>query len=196
MNRNQIAFIVVPLLLIFGYQNCQKANLNASQNENDIISESPTAQNLQVRNLENERIESLQFKSREISQVNHNGGTYSLVSYLIYDFDIGTGEFYVINEEAQTNVRYCLNDIFKNQVVTLLYASSVCKGGAILSADQMCTQAIQDGYANLITQREQFRLGYASDGCGSNAVDLCDGSADLKNWFASVKSQLSNFKCQ
>lgn len=194
MNRNQIAFIVAPLLLIFGYQNCQKANLDAVRVEDSMISESSL--NLKVVKLESERVESLQFKSREISQVVHGSNSISLVKILIYDFDIATGEFYIIDEDAQTNVRYCLNENLKNQIIQFLYASSVCKGGQTSSPEVMCTQAIQEGYANLITNREQFRLGYASDGCGNNAIDLCDGAEDLKSWFAHVRSQLPNLQCQ
>lgn len=196
MNRNQISFFVITFLLMFGYQNCQKSNYDTLDSSSILASESPSPQEVQVISLSHEVVENLQFKSGEVVQIPHNGSSYSLVKNLIYDFDVASGEFYVIDQSAQTNDRYCLTDSLKNQLSSLLYSSRVCKYGLKVVEGQVCSQAIQDGYANLITHRDQFRLGSASDSCGSNLVELCDGSLDLKTWFNNVKSHLSTLSCQ
>lgn len=195
MNRNQIILIVVPFLLIFGYQNCQKSSFDPAATDLKNPSESVSAQSEQTIILANESLEGLQFKSSQLSQVPHGATTVSVVKSLLYSFDLANGEFHVVDQSAQTDLKYCLSESLKAQVSTLLSSASVCKGGPKVADGTVCTQALQEGYANIITNREDFHLGSATDGCGSNAVDLCEGSTQLKNWFKSVQANVSSLNC-
>lgn len=195
MNRNQIILIVVPFLLIFGYQNCQKSSFDPAATSIKNPSESVSSQDEQTIVLANESLQGLQFKASHVVQVPHGSTTVSVVKSLLYNFDLENGEFHVVDQGAQTDVKYCLTENLKAQVSNLLLSSSICKGGNKVPEGQSCTQAIQEGYANLITNRDEFHLGSASDGCGSNSVDLCDGSVQLKDWFKSVQASLSSLNC-
>lgn len=195
MNRNQIILVVVPFLLIFGYQNCQKSSFDTAATNLKNPSESVTTQDGQTIVLANESLQGLQFKSSVVSQVPHGSTTVSLVKDLLYNFDLANGEFHVIDQGAQTDLKYCLSENLKSQVNSLLSASSVCKGGSKVVDGVVCTQAIQEGYANIITNRDEIHLGSASDGCGSNAVDLCEGSTELKAWFSGVQASLGSLSC-
>lgn len=195
MNRNQIILIVVPFLLIFGYQNCQKSSFDPATTNLKNPSESVSTQNEQTIVLANESLQGLQFKASQVSQVVHGSSTVSVVKSLVYSFDLANGEFHVVDQSAQTDLKYCLSESLKSQVTALLSAASVCKGGPKVADGAVCTQAIQEGYANIITNRDEFQLGSASDGCGSNSVDLCDGSVQLKDWFANVQSSLGSLSC-
>ncbi len=108
---------------------------------------------------------------------------------------MGTGEFHVIDQSAQTDRKYCLSESLKENVTSLLSSSSVCKGGYKVTEGLVCAQALIEGYASIITNRDSFHLGSATDSCGSNSVDLCEGSDQLKNWFNSVKVGLAGMGC-
>lgn len=195
MNRNQVILIVVPFLLIFGYQNCQKSTFDPAVTNLNNPSESVSTQDQQTIVLSQETLEGLQFKSSVVSHVAHGSTTVSVVKSMLYNFDLFTGEFHVVDQSAQTDVKYCLSANLKSQLNTLLSASSICKGGPSVTEGTVCTQVIQEGYANLITNRDQFHLGSASDGCGSNSVDLCEGSGELKAWFGAVQESLAGLAC-
>lgn len=196
MNRNQIIFIVLPFFLIFGYQNCQRPPADSIALNIDSASQSLETPSVKVVDLSQENIDTLQIKSREVSQTLHGGGTYSVIKDIIYDFDIKTGELFVIDEQAGTNQRYCLTDALKSELSHLLYSSSVCKHGSRYNEGQVCAQVIDQGYANLITTRDQFRLGSSTDSCGSNLVEFCGGDEKLKTWFDNFKPRLDTLSCQ
>jgi hypothetical protein len=195
MNRNQIILIVLPFLLIFGYQNCQKSSFDPATTPVTNPSESVSTQEEQTIVLAHESLQGLQFKATQIAQVPHGSTTVSVVESLLYSFDLANGEFHIVDQNAQTDVKYCLTENLKSQVSTLLLSSSICKGGVKVPEGQVCTQAIQEGYANIITNRDEFHLGSASDGCGSHSVDLCEGSVRLKDWFKSVQASLTSLNC-
>jgi hypothetical protein len=195
MNRNQIMLIVVPFLLIFGYQNCQKSNFDPATNSLKYPSESVSTQDVQTILLANESLEKLHFKSNEVAQVSHGSSQVSVVKSLLYSFDLASGEFHVIDQGAQTDIKYCLSENQKAQVNVLLSAGSICKNGLKVIEGMVCAQVITEGYANIVTNRDEFHLGSATDGCGSNSVDLCEGSNQLKNWFQSVRANLAHSNC-
>jgi hypothetical protein len=195
MNRNQIVLIVVPFLLIFGYQNCQKSSFDPAATPLVSPSESVSTQEAQNIVLAHESLQAIEFKSSEVSNVAHGSTTISVVKNLLYHFDLATGEFHVIDQSAQTDFKYCLPEGLKAHVNSLLSSSTVCKAGSKVTEGVVCAQAMQSGYANIITNRDSFHLGSATDSCGSNAVDLCEGSDQLKNWFNSVKVGLAGLGC-
>ncbi len=197
MNRNQILFIVMPFFLIFGYQNCQRPPAGES-GYTDFIDPRFSGDTLKVQviDLSNEVLDALQVKSREVSQVIHAGKSISVIKDIIYDFDIKTGELFVVDEQAGTSQRYCLTQALKDELIQLLQVSSVCKHGVRSNEGQVCAQVMVPGFANLMTTRDQFRLGSSTDSCGSNLIELCGGDDILKTWFSNFKPRLPELSCQ
>lgn len=191
MNKHKIIFLVAPFILLFGYQNCQQGGVQSATQDVGFSAEK------QVIPLNQESVEGLQFKADRAVQVVNGGSSYSVIKKFLYDVDLSSGEIHVIDQVSQvpTSEKYCLTEAMKSQVKALIQSSSVCKEGQI-AADRVCVQIIQEGYANLITNRDEFKLGSATDGCGSNRVDLCEGSYEIKNWFESIKPALASLSCQ
>lgn len=195
MNRNQIVLIVVPFLLIFGYQNCQKSNFETTGNSVVPPSETVSTQDLQKISLAQESLQSIQFKVAEVSKVVHGSTYYSVVKNILYSFDLNSGDLHVIDQSSGSDQKYCLSESLKSQLNLLLSSSSICKTQMKINEGQVCAQVIKESYANIITNRDEFQLGSASDSCGSNAVDLCEGSDPLKNWFKSIQENLPGLVC-
>ncbi len=187
--------IVVPFLLIFGYQNCQKSNFDQAKTVLNNSSQSVSTNQAQKIVLAQESLDKIEFKSNEVAQIVHGANQVTVVKSLVYSFDLSSGELHVIDRSAQTDVKYCLSEVQKTQVNTLLSAASICKGGIRIVEGMVCAQVVTEGYGNIVTNRDEFHLGSASDGCGSHSVDLCEGSQDLKNWFQSVRAGLANSSC-
>ncbi len=185
MNRNQVLLIVVPFLLIFGYQNCQKSNFDSAST---LInpSESISASDAQIIPLANEKLERLQFKFNE-------SNTSQPVKH---DVDLITGTVYVTHpgQNDLVAVKYCLTSDSLKEINQLFYSDSICKS-SLIRKDVVCAQVIQAGYASLLTNREEFELGSATDSCGSRKIDLCKNSELVKAWLEKTKSQAAQSSC-
>lgn len=192
MNRSQIILIVVPFLLIFGYQNCQKSNFNQAATPS---SETVSAFDVQKIVLAQESLQHLKFQDSHVVQEAHGSTSISVIKNLVYDFDLASGEFHVQDQDAGSDEKYCLSESLKSDVNQLLAAASICKSGPNKIEDRVCAQVMTPAYAILITNRDEFQLGSASDACGSNAVDLCETSLQLKDWFQNTKVKLSSLAC-
>ena len=194
MTLRKTLLIIAPIILIFGYQNCQKSNFeNLPQSVNYVPADH---QLKQVIPLNQESVVSLQFKSDRVIEVYQAGQKYSVIKSFLYDFNLANGQISVIDQQSETNEKYCLTDLLKKQIDALIEKSSICKSGDQNVAGQVCAQVIKDGYANLITNRDQFKLGSATDSCGSNQIDLCENADQLKAWFESLKPQLETMRCK
>lgn len=198
MKRNQLSYIIVGLVLLFGYQNCQQSGfqpdtLTNQGSENQAISAEP-----QILPLSSESLKELDFKTEQVSNVEHAGKIISVVGTVLYKVDLYDGKMILINQDTNQSAQYCLSSALKSELDQILSESSICQyDGSHVSSQQVCGQAIQEHYAELSTNRETFKLGYATDTCGTNKVDLCsDRSIVLKQFFNKVKAQLSLLGCQ
>ena len=194
MNRNQVLLVVVPFLLIFGYQNCQKSNFDLASSSTNP-SESISASDVRTISLANEKLERLQFKFSESLQ---NGPTSKYTNNIPvkHDVDLMTGTVYVTHpgQDDLVAVKYCVNSESLKEINQLLYSDSICKS-SIIRQGVVCAQVIQEGYAALLTNREEFELGSATDSCGSHKIDLCKDSELVKAWIEKTKSQSANSPC-
>ena len=85
-----------------------------------------------------------------------------------------------------------------NILKDLLSDSKVCRPNPVVHPDQVCSMALAAGYADIVTNREVFRLGaQVENSCGKNdLVDLCDQrGVHLQVWFNEIKTNLSNYTC-
>ena len=195
MNRNQVILIVVPFLLIFGYQNCQKSNFDPAV---PLINPSKSMVVSDVQNivLANEKLERLQFKFSE-QITNGTTSKYTGTSQSVkHDVDLTTGTVYVTRpgQDDLVAVKYCVTFESLKEINQLLYSDSICKS-SLIRQDTVCAQVIQEGYASLLTSREEFELGSATDSCGSRKIDLCKNSELVKAWIEKTKSQAVQSSC-
>ncbi len=195
MNRNQIIFIVVPFLLIFGFQNCQNSNFDSATGASVDPSMSVSFRDEKSIVLADENLQRLQFKAEEVVQVPHVSTSFSLIKSFIYDFDLSNGDFDIVDSDTQSHTKYCLTEEMKAQVNAILNGDLICKKKSQVQEGTVCAQVISTGYSTLVTHRDEFHLGSSSDSCGSNSIDLCANKDQLKIWFSNVQAHLSSLSC-
>jgi hypothetical protein len=76
---------------------------------------------------------------------------------------------------------FCLGAESLQDLNALLQNAKVCKFDKKDSSDAViCTQVVRLAYFELMTSAENYQLGFASDGCATTTVDLCDESQKVK----------------
>ncbi len=199
MKRNQLSYIFAVCVLLFGYQNCQQSGAGPDTlTKAGTTSESLSGNPPQEIPLSGESLQSLDYKTEQVVQVTQGSHTFSLLSEVVYKVDLYDGKFSLVNQSTGQVSEHCLSAALKSELDSILAASSICKYDVShVSDSQVCGQAIQPHYAELVTNRDLFKLGYATDTCGSNKVDLCsDRGAFVKQFFNKVKAQISLLSCQ
>lgn len=189
---------IAGLLVLLSFQNCQKAPYQDELNNN--LSTNATGSSNQNSaekiDLSQQRLTQIEFLSNEAVTVTQNQKTFSVLANKSVQVDLATGHIKVSSDASSDVANYCLTDDLKNELLNILKTAAVCKGGAVSTAE-VCTQVLKEPYSRLATQSDQFDLGSASDGCGRNAVDLCDdGATLLKGFAANLKSKLATLICQ
>lgn len=191
--KQVIAFGIMTILMLFSFQNCQKTP----------FPDEMTAQNLQssVANnkvdLKNESIESVNFLIEENKTVQQAGHTYQVKYLKNLQIDLGTGIILESSDVDTNTENYCLTDELKSELIILLSSSQVCTTQPDIPANTLCTQVMKMPYAQVLTDKQQYNLGSATDGCGSNSVDLCDEQANLlKGYLQSLKQKYKQLSCQ
>lgn len=188
-------FSIAALVLLVSFQNCQKPPHPDEIGSNGVYA----AGVISKVDLSHESVKSVEFMVEDLKAVTHTTGNTIHVKYnKILDVDLNSGRISVTNDLDPSVVEnYCLTDDLKSELVSILKGSEVCKKGAVQPQDdRVCAQAIHNPYANLFTDREQFSLGYATDVCGSNSIDLCGDHADmLRGYIQALKAQYSSLSC-
>lgn len=197
MNRNQILLIIVPFLLIFGYQNCQKSSFDPAETSLKNSSESTFINDKQTIPLQNEKLERLQFKVMNLQNGLTVKNSYP-ISSTKHDVDLMNGVVYVTHpgQNDLVAVKYCLTPDLLKIINSLLYSDSICISSPPRKEGSVCSQVLKEGYASLMTNRDEFELGSATDSCGSRTIDLCQNSEKVKSWIEMVKSQSPVLNCK
>lgn len=187
--------IAVGLITLLSFQNCQKAPY---QDEINLAKNGTTSGNSSLKvNLAEQRVSEVQFLSEENQSITKNGRTFTIVVNSTSFVDLATGKIKVVSDLDGGSQNYCLTEDLKNELLNIVKSSSVCKLGNQIPSGSACTQALKLPYARIVTTNEQFDLGGASDGCGSNAVDLCEQQPDLlKGFAANLRAKLATLGCQ
>jgi hypothetical protein len=189
MNIKILVAIIGSALVIFSFQNCQKAPY---ADEVSSLKPSVTAK----VDLQNEKISQLNVYTQESEMVARQGRTYELYVSKTLQIDLATGQIQVVSDVSNVPIDYCLTDSLKNELLGILKTSKVCKTAAETAPGVVCTMALIPPYAQLTTDAAQFNLGAASDGCRRNMDDLCgDQSAMLKGFIAALKTKYKSLTC-
>lgn len=188
------AYSLAVLVLFISFQNCQKP-----PHPDELGSQNVYAAGVVSKvDLSHESVKSVEFIVTDLKSIVHTTGNTIQVKYQKFlDIDMVSGNITVTNDIDASVENYCLTNDLTAELNSILHSSEVCKRGAVASADtNVCAQVIHEAYANLFTDREQFSLGYASDACGSNAIDLCGEQADLlRGYIQNLKSEYSALSC-
>ena len=190
MKKKVASLIASVFVLLISFQNCQKppypdeinsSNLNAFSNRTDLGLES---------------IRTVVFTIPVTQTVVKAGNSYQINYNKALSIDVNTGVITESSDMDATKSEYCLSSALKNELVSILKSSQICIKHPILPAGTMCSQALRLAYAQVVTSRAQYELGSATDGCGSNSVDLCDDQANiLKGYIEAVKKQYQQLSC-
>ncbi|MEQ1722301.1 MAG: hypothetical protein ABL930_03940 [Pseudobdellovibrio sp.] len=183
--------LVVILTLLLSFQNCQKPP--HADEINQVSLGSSAAQKV---DLNQEVIGSVNLIFEDSKIVTKAGHSYQVLYNKTLKVDLNTGVIVESSDINSNTANYCLNEELKSELVSILKASQVCKSGSVTSSQEVCGQAIQLPYAQLITSREQFDLGSASDTCGNNSVDLCEDQPSLlKGYIQNLKAIYKQQSC-
>ncbi len=179
--------LILSVMILFSYQNCQKPPYKetSSINSTDAII------------LADENIQKITFIAKENTTVQQSSKVFTLISQNSYAINYETGEILVSSEAIATISRYCLSSNLLAELHDILLSAKVCKTENVPVADRVCAAVYQNGYAQLITNRDVIDLGWGMDGCATNKIDLCDATSSdmLKGWFVAVKNALPQQTC-
>ena len=183
-------FLIVTVLILFGYQNCYKPQLNTLAEKN---TESVSVQEIP---LSGENIKEIVFYNKEAETVQKSGNSISLVTSYSYSVDLVSGKILKFSSEDTKKNEYCLTPALLEEIRNLLLSSKVCKTTTQISKDLLCAQMLTPPYARISTSREDFDLGFMADSCGSQKVDLCQEAPSMaKGWWTYVYTNLSQLSC-
>ena len=182
--------VAVLVVVVFCFQNCQK---NPTANGMTSISSSQAQGKV---NLQDENVSQIDFLIQENETVTRVSRTYQLVVNKTLKINLTSGVFQVVSDLGGAAAEYCLTNSLKDELVSLLKSSQICKSEAV-SSGQVCAQVVKRPYAQVLTDINQYDLGGASDSCGSNSQDLCGSQASmLQGYLAALKSQYKNLICR
>ena len=190
MKKEVASIFASVLILLISFQNCQKppyadeingANIDAYSNSVD---------------LGREVIQKVGFAFAATQTLIKAGNSYQVNYNKVLTIDVNSGAIIESSDIAPTKSDYCLSAALKNELVSILKSSQVCTRQPVLPAGTMCTQVLKLPYAQVVTAKAQYELGSATDGCGSNSVDLCDDQANiLKGYIEALKKQYQQLSC-
>lgn len=145
--------------------------------------------------LQGQKISDISFVFQENETVDRNSGSYTMLVNKNLKVSLPSGQMFLTSDLDNAGKPYCLTETLTNELITILKSSKVCKQPAP-GPGQVCTQVMRLPYAILVTEKETYSLGAATDGCGSNSIDLCGESATvLQGFYASVKASYKSFVC-
>lgn len=191
MKKETISIIASMLILLISFQNCQKppyADEIIGLNVNP-----PSANKVELGSMS---ITSVAFFVPESQNVTKAGNTYQINYNKTLAIELKSGKITETSDLNSATAEYCLDAALRDELVSILKSSQVCTLQPEIAAGIACTQVMKMPYAQLTTTNIQFDLGSASDGCGNNSVDLCDGQpAILKGFIEAVKKQYLKLIC-
>lgn len=185
----KLASLLLGIVILFSFQNCQKSpyadeistlvTVNASSNQVDLSKES---------------LDQVNFIVSEKEIVTKNNQNFEITVNKNIEIDLASGVVHILSDLGDSATA-CLTESLKLELVSILKSSQICQSepGA---PDQICTQVITPAYAQIKTSNDQFDLGFSSNGCGHNVLDLCGDQANLLHgYIQALKNQYKNLSC-
>lgn len=190
MNK-KIGFIFLfGLVTIFSYQNCYQPQKQTEKNMDSMPVPNEVV-------LVDQSIEKVSFTESVIINQELNGKIISVKSNSIFEIDYQSGRIFQKDQNTgEVLNQYCLQSELKSELVQILETSKVCFTEKEIPAGQVCATVIQNPYSKILTSKEEYKLGYATDSCESQKVDLCDNNGELlKGWWKHVYTNLNSQTC-
>lgn len=188
-----LGVVLTTLLAGFvAFQNCQQA-----PHPNDLDNAAAVDTNAVSKSLDlaNEKISDISFSFLENTTVVKPSGSYSVGVNKNLKISLPSGKMVLTSDLDDSSSEYCLTETLTNELVKILKSAKICRTGAAAEG-KVCTQVYKLPYATLVTEKATYELGSATDGCGSNSVDLCGESASLlQGFYASLKTNYKSFSC-
>lgn len=190
MKKEVSGILASVFVLLISFQNCQKPPYPDELNSSIISAFSNRA------DLGLESIRAVVFLIPATQTVVKAGNNYQLNYNKVLTIDVNTGVMTESSDVVATTAEFCLTTVLKNELISILKSSQVCTKQPALPAGTICSQVLKLAYAQVLTSNAQYELGSASDGCGSNSVDLCDDQPNiLKGYIEAVKNQYQQLSC-
>jgi len=185
-----VGVVVITLLAGFvAFQNCQQAP------HPEDLSNSAAQSSANKTDLRGQKVSEVSFSILENETVTRNSGSYEVAVNKTIKISLPSGQIVVSSDLDSQQNHYCLTETLTNEITQIIKTSQVCKNPEP-PAGQLCTMVVKLPYAEIITEKETFSLGGASDGCGSNGFDLCEEQAAvLKGFMATLKTNYKSFAC-
>lgn len=184
--------IAATFILLISFQNCQKPPHPDEINGQPIRAVASSSK----IDLNQEAVLSVNFVVQDTKVITKAGNSYQINYNKILQIDLKTGIISESSDLSSEILTYCLTEALRNELVSILKSSQVCKLQQNLPAGTVCSQVMKMAYAQVFTTREHYDLGAASDGCGSNSMDLCDNQSSLlKGYIEAVKKQYQQLAC-
>ena len=191
-----IVIIVVTIFVAIGaFQNCQNSQSRAAANKS-VTSQQVNGEKIIQPDLSMAQINQVNILFQEKQTVQRaSGSSYDLIVNKTLKINLETSQIESVSEANDNSEKYCLTEDLKSELLSILRASQVCQVPPA-TQDQICTQVMALPYAQIITSQEQVNLGEATDGCGSNKVNLCaDQATVLQGYISHLKQVYSNLTC-
>lgn len=185
-----VGVVVATLLAGFvAFQNCQQVP------HPDDLSNAGDQKSANKIDLKGHKISEISLLFLENETVSRNSGSYQVQVNKTLKISLPSGTIAVSSDLDNQVVNYCLTETLTNEVIEILKTSQICKNPDP-APGQVCTMALKLPYAEIFTEKETYSLGGASDGCGTNGMDLCgEQAAVLQGFVASVKTNYKSFAC-
>lgn len=176
---------------VFAFQNCNKVPGAA-----DAAGSSGQDSNVSRSSVPISDVTKISFYIPDIQTVNKSGNKFSVKFNKTLSLDMKTWEIVESNDYNNNTATYCMPSDMQTELTGIMSSSEICKSQPELSPDQVCTQVMKLPYAEMNMGDESLGLGSATDGCGSNSVDLCDEQAEiLKAYIEKLNSSYTSFQC-
>lgn len=192
MSKYVLSILVGVFAMLFSFQNCQKSP-QAEDALTQFLSSKPTDSEADLSQASVEALDVIIKDSKVVTQSGHN---YQLIYDIVLKINLKTGLITELNEQSSGMFQYCLTSSLRDELVTLLKSSYVCRTQPEIPPSTLCAQVIQHEYARVYTSQDQYNLGSASDACGHNKIDLCGEQSDmLKGFIENLKANYKQMTC-
>jgi hypothetical protein len=165
-----IAFVIS--FFSFQYYNKSKSQKSADYGEYAVS---------ELADLSDKNLLSSVFYLDAVKTLQKSNYSYQVKHQKNLTLNLQSGKIIEKNDLDSEQREFCLAAESLQTLNALLQKAKICKFDKKESSDaSICTQVVRPAYLELMTSTENYQLGFASDGCASNFVDLCDEGQKLK----------------
>lgn len=185
--------ILITGLLLFTYQNCSQSASGTWEQESVDQSSAAVSGTITFGDT---KVQEIKFYTDVPGQFSKNGKTFFIKEKRQFILDMHNAVISEQTMQGENIAHYCLTEDLAQEIHDIMNTSSVCKNDNSVNEGTLCAAVITPPYAEIVTDSARLALGYATNSCGKNSVDLCGHQPNiLKSWFQNIKAQLGNLPC-